>query len=179
MANEKSDVTRFNEYRIYKPRQDAKTGKYIGCASKFEFKIRPVTKKEKTVRTSQMFWVAAEQIGVDENGNAKFAWDDATKRVDIKLGEADWGELLAVLKGRKTHVGRQADKGLFHKNSKGNSSLQFALVPGKEGSEPYYAVRLSSQKEGKLIQIKHLMTLAEASILEVLIENVISRKYGW
>jgi hypothetical protein len=173
------DDTTFSEYRIYKPRQDAKTGKYVGCASKFEFKIRSVTKKDKVVRVAQMFWVAAEQLGLDEKGNAKFAWDDATKRVDIKLGEPDWGEILAVLKGKKGHVGRQADKGLFHKNTKGNSSIQMQFVPGKDGYESAYSVRVSSQKDGKVVAIKHMMTLAEAVILEVLLENVISRRYGW
>lgn len=170
-----NDVKYFQEHRIYKP-----TPSKNGAASRLQFKI-----KQERFRDCQFFWETAQQTGVDENGNASFAWQDSTKKVTMKLDTPDIGEILAVLNGRKDSVGpppKDGSKypgGLFHKNTSGSTTMQFARVQGKDGKQDYYAIRLASKKGNNLIEAKHTITLGEAEVLRILLNDAISAMYSW
>jgi len=168
------------QWRVYKPNKSN-----TGAASRVEIKEVEKEKPGKDgkvfkIRNVQIFWVATTQIGTDEDGNAKFAWEDKTKSVTIKLGEVDLGEILAVLHGRKGGLGMPdpnkegAYKGLYHQNDKGNASLQISE------SENGYNVRASKQVKGQpLVAVKHTLSLGEAEILRVLVIEAVRAMYKW
>lgn len=167
-----SIVRKQAQWRSYKPQKDGN-----GAASKLEMKISTskVTKDNKSYdrRNVEVFWVSAMEEGKDANGNAKFTWADAAKSVTLKLGEADIGELLAVLNGAKVQVG--GDKGIFHQNDKGNTSFSFAF----NSQYKNYGVRLGKKVGTQLVSVKHTITIGEAQVLKVLLEQAVKQIYEW
>jgi hypothetical protein len=119
-----------------------------------------------------LFLVMARQIPSD-NENAAFAWSDENNVVKLKLGDPDVGELLAVLRGLKSEVG--TGKGLYHQNSKGNSSLNFSYNQEKNS----FFLAGSSKRGDNLVKISHMVTVGEAMILQVLLEEFIRREYDF
>lgn len=161
------------QWRCYKPRKGND-----GAASKLEVKVvnkKCISKDGKTYedREVMLFWVSTPQIGIDEKQNATFAWQDNEKTVTLKLGEADIGELLAVLSKQKTNIG--SDKGVFHKNDKGNSGFSFSY------NEQYknYSIRASKKIGEKLSVVQHSITIGEACVLRVLLEEAVRLMYQW
>jgi hypothetical protein len=168
---------RAKEWRIYKPQKNND-----GAASKLELKItdKDYVDKEgnnRKLRDVQMFWVLTQQIGVDENNNATFAWTDANKTVTLKLNETDLGEILAVLNGLKTVTGATGSKyeGLFHKNEKGSATLCLKAVENRG-----YTVR-ATKKVGNNhpVAIYHTLSYGEVSILKVVVEAAVRQIYQW
>lgn len=165
-----------SEFRLYKPNKEG-----TGSASKLSFRENVVTVKKEDETVSRYteilcFWVAAQQNGKDEDDNARFWWEQKDGRqVTMKLGDADVGELLAVLNGKKPNVG--GDMGIYHKNENGNSSLQFKANI-QNGNFIGYYVRLASQdKNKKVTEVKHTVTLGEAEILRLFLERYVQKKY--
>ena len=114
-------VKRLSEYRIYKPNKQNN-----GAATKFQVKITEKDYVSAVDRKKvELFIVSTEQTGLDEKQNAKFAWNDPTKEVTMKLGIPDVSEMLITLRQMKKVAGTVDGKykGLFHQNPKGNSSL--------------------------------------------------------
>ena len=148
-----------SDLRFYRPNKDKK-----GTASSVELR-----KKEDEWF---LFWVGTHQTGEDANGNASFDWKNKENSVTIKLGENDVGELLAALNGAKGHVGQKAEQGLYHKNLKGSSSLQFAKV------ENGYKVRLASKVGEKLTQVTQVLSLSDAEQLKVLFTLYLYKVFG-
>ncbi len=68
-------VTYYPEHRIYKPKADK-----TGAASKLQIKV-----KQERFREVFLFWEAAQQTGVDKEGNASFGWQEPTRKVTFKL----------------------------------------------------------------------------------------------
>jgi hypothetical protein len=169
MAEEKAIY--FQEHRIYKPKQDNS-----GSASKLQLKQVP----GKYGPECYLFWVGTHQTGVDQNGNASFAWDDPTQSVTIKLEIPDIGEILSVLRHQKKFVGPEPKEGskpmgLFHKNPRGNTTMQLQRMDN--GS---LAFRLAAKRDdGPLVEVKHMITLAEGEILEILFTSAARRMYDW
>jgi hypothetical protein len=170
------------EFRIYKPNM-----KGTGAASKLQLRIKgkPVTNREGrevSVDVTMVFWEAALQTGKDSNGNASFGWDEDSKKVAIKLGDADIAEILAVLSGKKEFAGPppkaggKFPPGLFHKSPKGNST--FSLTKNDLGG---YNIRLSAQKQGQqgTIAVAHSITIGEGEVVATLLKAAIVKKYGW
>lgn len=164
-------VIYFGEYRIYKPNKSNN-----GAATKIQGKI-----KNTPYREVQLFWEASQQIGMDGD-NAKFGWDDDEKKVVFKMDTPDIGEILAVLNYEKDNAGPKGKdgkyNGIFHQNPRGNTVLQFARL--RKEDEPHtYWVKLTSKKGGKLVEVKHVITPAEAQILKVLLEKSVELIYNW
>lgn len=170
------------DFRIYKPNM-----KGTGAASKLQLVVKPkeVTTrdgKKITVEKMMVFWECAMQTGKDANGNASFAWEDESKRITLKLGDPDIGEILCVLSGKKDFAGPPPKQegglppGLFHKSPKGNST--FSISRNDSGD---FRVRVSSQRQGQqgVLAIMHTITLGEAEIVETLLRSSLLRKYGW
>jgi hypothetical protein len=174
--------TNQSEFRIYKPNM-----KGNGAASKLQLRVKSKAVKSRegreiNVDVSMIFWESAQQTGKDSNGNASFAWDDDSKKVAIKLGDADIAEILAVLSGKKDFAGpppkagASFPPGMFHKSPKGNST--FSLTKNENGG---YNVRLSAQKQGQqgTIAIAHSLTIGEGEIISTLLRAALVKKYGW
>lgn len=152
------------ELRFYKPNKDGN-----GSATKLNFREQKYENDGKSYTELLLFWTMAPQNGKDENENAKFFWN-TEREVKIKLGDADVGELLAVLNGKKEKAG--TTMGLFHKNDNGSTSMTF------QKNEYGYYTRLAFQnKEKRVTEVKSSITLGEAEILRLFLERYILKKY--
>jgi hypothetical protein len=176
------------EYRIYKPRLD-QAGKPSGSATKWEAGWKDVKGANgKTYKEIQMFVTGTNQGGTGKEENAVFDWkttkNPTGKQVLMKLGDADVGEILAVLGRHKDKLGGPAGSGLFHKNPKNpkaSSTLQIEFAPSRDTKQydPNFKLRLSFKDEKSLVIVQnHIISLGEAEILRNLLEGAIRRKYS-
>lgn len=123
-----------------------------------------------------VFLEMANQTGKDDKGNARFDWDN---KIRFKLGEADIGELLAVLVGLQNGVGpfdtsKGKHKGLFHSNPSGNAILYF----GKD-EHGRFRIYLSVKKEDEKSAVDHAISKGEACVLSTLLRRAIEVMYRW
>lgn len=154
------------EFRIYKPNKSGD-----GVASAWELSY----KEKNKYNPWTMFLGVARQTGVDEKGNAQFEWNGETK-INIKLGENDIGEILAVLERRKSAVG--TGKGLFHQTpGGGNKMISFNKFENGDG----YYLKVSAQTDTKntIGPFGQKITDGEAAILATLLRCAIGKIYGW
>lgn len=168
-------INKQTQWRSYKPTKEGK-----GAASKLEMRAveEEITKNDKTFtkRKVLIFWTTAQQIGIDKDGNAEFAWKDETKYVTLKLGEADLGEILSCLNGRKKVAGTEEGnyKGLFHKNDTGSTT--FLLERGEKA----FSIRVTKKVgQNDALAIRHMLTFGEAEILKILFEEAVQFIYLW
>ena len=123
-----------------------------------------------------VFLEMANQAGKDVKGNARFDWDN---KIRFKLGDADIGEILAVLVGLQDGVGpldtaKGKHKGLFHSNPNGNAVLYF----GKD-EHGKFRIYLSVKKgEGKTV-VQHAISKGEACVLSTLLRRAVEVMYNW
>lgn len=123
-----------------------------------------------------VFLEMANQQGKDDKGNASFDWGN---KIRFKLGEADIGEILAVLVGLQDAVGpfdinKKKHKGLFHSNPNGNAILYF-------GKDEHGGLRiyLSVKKDDNKSVVQHFINKGEACILSTLLRRAIEVMYRW
>lgn len=175
MSEEKSatpSVTYYPEYRIYKP-NNAKTG----AASRLQIKV-----KHDKYREVLLFWESSLQTGIDANKNASFGWDDPNKKVTFKMEATDIGEILAVLNGKKLFAGMPAQDGkggaIFHQNEKGSTILKFSKME-KDGKTAYWFQLNAKRANGPVVEVKHVITVGEAEIIKILLQDAVSLMYNW
>lgn len=151
-----------------------------GHASRFQLSRKPDGKV-------QLFLEIAKQVGeLDANGNANYAWANGKNSakgssVTIKLGNADVGEMLAVLRGNKKAAGPEGGKfsGLFHKNANGSSTLKFNLMES-DGKASGYSMAATSKKEAsELVNCSHSVSFGEAETLRVFLERCLVEMNRW
>lgn len=123
-----------------------------------------------------VFLEMANQRGKDDKGNARFDWDT---KIRFKLGDADIGELLAVLVGLQNGVGpfdtdKNKHKGLFHSNQNGNAILSF----WKDDYGRFH-IYLSVQRGEEKTVVQHTITKGEACVLSTLLRRAIEVMYRW
>jgi len=123
-----------------------------------------------------VFLEMANQKGKDDKGNARFDWDN---KIRFKLGDADIGELLAVLVGLQDGVGpfdasKGKHKGLFHSNQSGNAVLYF----GKD-EHGRFRIYLSVKRGDEKIAVQHAISKGEACVLSTLLRRAIEVMYRW
>lgn len=153
------------EFRIYKPNKNNN-----GAASSFQVRID--VDEETGRRKCYLFLVSTPQTGKDEQGNSAFAWKDKDKSITMKLGLADIGEILAVLNGRKPIAG--GDKGFFHRNSNGSTTLTFSF------KDTYYGLKVTKQVgQAAATQLLHTLTMGEGEVLKVLLEDFVRLTHNW
>lgn len=160
------------EFRIYKP-----NNKGDGAASKWQLNDKQYQKNDKSWTESLLFLTMAHQDGKDENDNAKFTWkNDACV---MKLEESDIGEFLAVINGLKSEAG--SGKGLYHETDKGNKILNFKFNEPTDKWPASFGLKINQKisENNQTKEYKHMLTLAEASVLKVLLEAAIRRMYQW
>ncbi len=178
MTQEKKILAK--EFRIYKP-----NAKGSGAASKFQCRTKWKSVENVDYADLILFLESAQQTGFDSNRNASFGWSTNSeknkgKSVTMKLGLPDIGEILLVLKGRKTFVGpepkegRKIEPGLYHQNKHGNTSLRLKWSEGR------LYLNISAQDQSKSVtKVSHSITTAEAAVLESLLCNFIVEYHGW
>ncbi|TXT66113.1 MAG: hypothetical protein BAJALOKI3v1_50113 [Promethearchaeota archaeon] len=130
-------------------------------------------KNKKGYDETVVFLSTTKQNGKDENGNASFDWDNA---INIKLGEADIGEILAVLSGRKDTVGQNGS--LFHESPNGgNKVIAMSYSPNYKS----FMMKLSAQdKDGnKIGPYGHGISLGEAEVLSEILRYAIRKMYNF
>ena len=169
------EVIYYPEYRIYKPKNDNN-----GAASKLQLKV-----KIEKYREVQIFWEASQQTGIDANQNASFAWDDPKRKVIFKLDTPDIGELLAVINGSKDYAGpspkagAKIPPGMYHQNSAGNTVMQFSAMRNEKNLINGYYVRLTAKRgDGPAIEVKHTVSIAEAQIIKIFLEEAVKLILG-
>lgn len=123
-----------------------------------------------------VFLEMSNQKGKDDDGNARFDWDN---KIRFKLGESDIGELLAVLVGIQTGVGafdkaKDKNKGLFHSNKSGNAILYFA-----KNQHGTFNIYLSVKVGEKKSVVQHTISKGEACVLSTLLRHAIEIMYKW
>ncbi len=157
-----ADSNRFSKgFILYKPKKDGN-----GSASQWNLG------SDKDC----VFLEMSNQKDSDDNGNAKFDWDN---KICFKLGESDIGEILAVLIGMQDSVGpfdssKNKHKGLFHSNPKGNSILYF----GKYDHGGFRIYLIAKKGEEKTV-VQHNISKGEACILNTLLRRAIEVMYRW
>ncbi len=155
------------ELRFYKP-----TSSGQGAASKFNLSYKEKqTKEGKKYGEWMLFFEMSKQGAKDDSGNDRFDWENAIK---VKLGEADIGEMLAVLQGRKNTVGAKGS--LYHQSPDGGNKSIALSVSDRGG----YSLNVSAQdKDKKVTKLFHSLTDGEAAILQVLLQRAVEIIYEW
>jgi hypothetical protein len=162
MSDEAKKKKEFSKnFMLYKARNDG-----TGAASQWNLG----SKKD------CVFLEMAKQKGKDDNKNARFDWEN---KICFKLGEADIGEILAVLVGLQKGAGpydtqQGKHKGLFHSNQSGNAILGF----GKDDAGRF-KIYLSVKKNGEKTAVSHLISKGEACVLSTLLRRAIEVIYRW
>lgn len=160
-------TARPQEYRIYRPNRNGD-----GSALAFQLSYKEKEYNGKKYPNWMVFMVAAKQTGTDNNGNSSFAWKEA---INVKLGENDLGEIMAVLEKRKASVGTKGS--LFHETpGGGNKVIGFEKNTERGG----YNLSVSSKgKDGNVQKSRISISDSEASILLTLLKRAIERMYQW
>lgn len=142
-----------------------------GFATQFESRVDDKDNLLCFLMTSQ------QNSELDADGNATFAWKDRTKTIVMKLGEADLGELLALLYGYKNFLGQPKDTqggGLFHQNDKGNTVLKM----WRDKEKGVINMQISQKIGDQLLKANHSISLGEAALFRVILENTVSEYYS-
>lgn len=159
-----------NNYRVYKPYLDKSTNTVKGSASQFEIAVKVKDGHEDVM----VFLTMAKEIPSNSD-NSAFGWKDESLSVQMKLGDPDCSELLAVIRGIKHQAGPDSGKGLYHQNQKGNSALKFSYNDEKKS----FTLEVSSKRGDNLVRVYHTVTMGEAVILGILLEEYFRRRYDW
>lgn len=123
-----------------------------------------------------VFLEMANQVGRDDNDNAKFDWSN---KIVFKLDEADIGEILSTLVEMQQAIGpfdpvKNKHKGLYHSNKHGNAILYL----GKDEHQ-IFRIRLSTKRGEVKKVVQHTFTKGEACILSTLLRRAIEVMYMW
>lgn len=151
------------EFRCYKPNNSGN-----GAASAWQLSYKKDSKFDPWV----MFLTVSKQEGKDENGNAKFNWKNGA--ITVKLGDADLGEIISVLEGRKASVGTKGS--LFHQTGTGGNKVVYF-----ESTDLGFKLSVSAQdnEKNKVGPYFHTLTHGEGSMLLILLKRAVERIYGW
>lgn len=133
-----------------------------GAVAHFDFKpFNPSKPNEESC-----FFVVMMPQNPVKDATPKFLKD---KKLTVKLGLNDIGDMLAVIAGRKDGCGTMKDggwSGLYHKNQQGNAIINFG---NREGS---YGISVSVKKgTGSAEKLSIGLTLGEIEILQAFFKS--------
>ena len=105
-----------------------------------------------------------------QSGEKQFDWD---RKITMKWGIADLGQVLATLQGR------QGAAKLFHQSEKANSA--FELTPREDPAKAPFIMSVSRQDaaDKSVRKVAIPITHAEAAVLEAAMRVAISRILDW
>ncbi len=150
-----------NSFRVYKANKQSK-----GTASEWQLSYRHGEKYQPW----KLFFSIATQIGVDENGNARFDWE---KAICVRMGISDLCEILAVLEGRQESAGHEGK--LYHATENDSKVINFFRNEGS-GS---YCIKVSHKSQRGLVALQQGLSVGEGCALRVLIESAIPKLVNW
>ena len=150
-----------NTFRVYKPNKQG-----TGTASQWQLSY----KNDDRYHPWKLFYSIATQTGMDENGNARFDWENAIK---VKMDIPDLGEILAVLEHQQQQVGH--DGKLFHKSGANNKVINFFH---NEANNNYF-MKVSSKTSQGVIAYQQNMTIGEGCALRVLLKEAVLKLSYW
>lgn len=166
-------------YRFYKGKKSGD-----GSASQWSLTTKPSRKNAKVLETLFFLEVAPQNpVSSNEDDPYTFDWrkkeSPDSKSLLVKLEEADVGELLCVLNGIVKAAGRDG-KGLYHDAEKSNTIIGFSAAE-KDGRIFGFNLRLSKKdkESGNQSSVNHFISLPEAEILRVLLNEAVLRLTGW
>lgn len=156
-----SDKRYVQKYKIFKPNRSLR-----GAASQWELNA------EKGI----MFVEFANQKQTDDS-SVSFDWE---KKIVMKLGISDIGDILATLVGMQDGIGPKDGegrrKGIYHQTDKGNTILQLAR---KSDADVFY-IRISKKpKNGDPLVAMHSITIGEGMVLSTLLRRAIEVIHLW
>jgi hypothetical protein len=148
-------------YVIYKPTRDGN-----GAATQIEMRYA-IDRYKKTREHLMVFLASARQIPGAER---RFDWENP---VTMRLGPAELGEIIAVIEGMKSEAGH--DGQIYHQNEKGSKTLSFMHLDDRKA----FGLKITSKDTaGNLVQIKHLVSYAEAIVVRELFKAAIPKMFG-
>jgi hypothetical protein len=148
-------------YVIYKPTRDGN-----GAATQIEMRYA-AERYKKTREHIMVFLASARQIPGAER---RFDWENP---VTMRLGPAELGEIVAVVEGMKSEAGHEGQ--IYHQNEKGNKTLSFMHLDDRKA----FGLKITSKDTaGNIVQIKHLVSYAEAVVIRELFKAAIPKMFG-
>ncbi len=149
--------------RIYRPNKNNN-----GFCAEFQLAYKENEKFDKYMA----FLTMAKQVPSD-NENAAFDWNKEGV-LTVKLGENDLGEMLAFFNRDQDALGYNK-KGLYHESEKGNKVISL------NGHDNGVYLKISYQSKDKTVSDSRSISLSysDCNIIKVLLENAISKIYGW
>lgn len=150
-----------NTYRVYKANKQGN-----GSATEWQLSF----KSQEQYNPWKLFFSIATQTTTDENGNARFDWENAIR---VKMDVSDLCEILAVLEHKQSQVGNNGK--IFHKMGNDNKIINFFH---NENTNNYF-IKVSHQTTGGVVSHQQNMSIAEGCALRVLIEQAIVKLTYW
>ena len=138
------------DYAIYKP-----NGRGSGGVIRFELN------REK----SSVFVDAAAQ-----SGEKQFDWD---RKITMKWGLVDIGNVLATLQGR------QSQTKLFHQSERANSAFELTYQTDPDRAPYLMSLSRQNQSDKSLKKVTIPVSHGEAAILETILRTAVIRILGW
>lgn len=150
-----------NSYRIYRANKNG-----TGTATDWQLSF----KGQDRFSPWKLFLKIVKQVGVDDNGNARFNWDQG---ITVKLDLSDIGEILAVLDWKQAQVGSTGK--LFHQNGNENKVINFNYNQNTNN----YFIKISHQSANGVNSCQQTISLAEGKIIQTLLGHAILKLTGW
>jgi hypothetical protein len=150
-----------NAYRVYRANKQEN-----GTASEWQLSF----KSQEKYNPWKLFYSIASQAGIDENGNARFDWENATR---VKMDVSDLCKILAVLEHKQSQAGHGGK--IFHKHGNDNKIINFIH---NENSNNYF-MKVSHQSPAGVVTLQQNLSIGEGCALRVLIEQAIIKLTNW
>ena len=150
-----------NSFRVYRANKQEN-----GTASEWQLSY----KNQEKYNPWKLFFSIATQAGKDDNGNARFDWENAIK---VKMEVSDLCEILAVLEHKQQQAGHGGK--IFHKRGDENKIITFFH---NEDNNNYF-MKVSHQSPKGVVAYQLNLSIAEGCALRVLIEQAIIKLTNW
>lgn len=150
-----------NTFRVYKPNKQG-----TGSASQWQLSY----KSDDRYNPWKLFYEIAKQTVIDENGNARFDWENSIK---VKMDISDIGEILAVLEQKQQQVGQ--DGKIFHKTEANNKVINFFF---NEKTNNFF-IKVSRQTTEGVVALQQNMSIGEGCTLRILLHEAILKLSYW
>lgn len=150
-----------NTYRVYRANKQGN-----GTATEWQLSF----KSQEQYSPWKMFFSIAKQVEQDNNGNARFDWENAIR---VKMDVSDLCEILAVLEHKQAQAGNGGK--IFHKMGNDNKIINFFH---NESTNNYF-LKVSHQTTEGVVASQQNISIAEGCALRVLIEQAIVKLTYW
>ena len=106
----------------------------------------------------------------NQSGERQFDWD---RKIIMKWGLGDLGQVLAVLQGR------QAQAKVFHQSEKANSAFDLNRRDDPDKAPYMFTVSRQDAADKSVRKVSIPLTHGEAAVLETALRAAVTRLLGW